>query len=148
MILQTKHIQILSQSFCYSIIISIRSTNTCPYFADKVWNHVRCVAKLSAHLQVADATYGIAELCQTVGARHQQSHVGSDVAELRRKWRDHTDFRHLHGKSDSRKVFGHTEEKEVHSYFVISGWVVNVDSQNDLSFRDHVSYCFWFSINS
>lgn len=51
-------------------------------FADEVRSHVRRVAELSAHLQVADAADGVPELRQAVGARHQQSHVGSDVVEL------------------------------------------------------------------
>lgn len=56
---------------------------TSPYFADEVWSHVRRVAELAAHLQVADTADGVPELCQGVGARHQQSHVGSDVGKLR-----------------------------------------------------------------
>lgn len=58
---------------------------TCAHFADEVWRHVRRVAELSAHLQVADTADGVPELSQAVGARHQQSHVRSDVAKLRRK---------------------------------------------------------------
>lgn len=55
---------------------------TCAHFADEARSHVRRVAELSAHLQVADAADGVPELCQAVRARHQQSSVGSDVAEL------------------------------------------------------------------
>ncbi len=53
------------------------------YFADEVWSHVRRVAELSAHLQVADTADGVPQLCQVVGACHLQSHVGSDVGKLR-----------------------------------------------------------------
>lgn len=53
------------------------------YFADEVWSHVWRVAELSAHLQVTDTADGVPELCQAVGAHHQQSHVGSDVVKLR-----------------------------------------------------------------
>lgn len=61
----------------------------CAHFADELWRHVRRVAELSAHLQVADTADGIPELCQAVGARHQQSYVGSGVAKLggRREWK-------------------------------------------------------------
>ena len=57
----------------------------CAHFADEVWRHVRRVAELSAHLQVADTADAVPELSQAVGARHQQSDVGSDVVKLRRK---------------------------------------------------------------
>lgn len=56
---------------------------TLAYFADEVWSHVRRVAELAAHLQVTDTADGIPEMRQAVGAHHLQSHVGSDVVELR-----------------------------------------------------------------
>ena len=57
--------------------------STCAHFADEVRSHVRGAAELAAHLQVADTADGIPELGQAVGARHQQSHVGSDITKLR-----------------------------------------------------------------
>lgn len=56
--------------------------STCAHFADEVRSHVWGAAELAAHLQVADTADGIPELGQAVGARHQQSHVGSDVTKL------------------------------------------------------------------
>ncbi len=52
------------------------------YFAYEVWDHVRRIAELSAHLQVADTADGIPEHSQAVGACQQQSNVGSDVVKL------------------------------------------------------------------
>lgn len=84
-IFQTKQLSL-------ELALEIQMSSTCAYFADEVWSHVGCVAELSTHLQVADATNGVPELCQAVGTCHQQSHVGSDVAKLRGKWRKHSDF--------------------------------------------------------
>lgn len=55
---------------------------SCIYLADEFWSYVRRVAELSTHLQVTDAANSIPELCQAVGTRHQESHVGSDVVKL------------------------------------------------------------------
>lgn len=85
----------------FKYTLQIQMYRTCAYFADKVWSYVRCVAELSAHLQVADATDAIPELRQGVGACQQQSHVGSDVAKLRRKQTCHSFiFSHIDHKSD------------------------------------------------
>lgn len=52
------------------------------YPADEVWSHVRGVAELATHLQVADAADGVPELGQGLGAGQQQRGVGSDVVKL------------------------------------------------------------------
>lgn len=100
------------------------------YLADEFGSHVRRVAELPAHLQVADAADGVPELCQTVGAQHQQGGVGSDEVKLRRKW-----------TSEICKMGEILEELvKMKAHFLGHSWVVDVNGQNDLSFWDLVGH--------
>lgn len=104
------------------------------YLAYERWSRVRIVAELSAHLQVADAADGVPELCQGVGAHHQQRNMRS--GEVKLWW-----------EMDSGKMCNNLEESVATAmavtHFFKDVWVENVDGQNDLSLWDHVVLWFW-----
>lgn len=70
------------------------------YLADKVWSHVRRVAELSKHLQVADTADGIPQVGQAVGAHHHHGHVGPDAVKLSAEREEEVGSNNLYYKKD------------------------------------------------